>query len=278
MGRDGTMGRGTRYVLPTPDLREIAAVMENFEATASRASTGTGSRREGAAFEGLAANLWDALGDHLVSLEGIDELRPYPRFRRFRSPAGRTLCLPSRRPVQAGHVEAGERMRAWLSCRFDVADLVGTYPGVAEAVQRYAPETGPYSGPNYPAMYGSRRTTFDDTILLEENGVLVEKMLLEYKTAKSSGGVAIDGNAHERLSFQALQYLEVATRYPSCSFVVFANGAFARYKNKYHVNFRIQADRLSVFSWFRMEHCCTQPEYGRVVGRLIDWIWSGARP
>ncbi len=124
-------------------------------------------------------------------------------------------------------------------------------------------------------MYAGMSTGFDDTIVLVEAGVLREKILLEYKTAKSSKGGQIDGNAHERLSFQIMQYLEAATRYTKCSFVVFANGAFVRYKNKYHVNFHVQADRLSNFAWFSMEHACTSNEYARFLASLLSWLFEG---
>lgn len=118
-------------------------------------------------------------------------------------------------------------------------------------------------------------TSFDDTVVMVEAGVLREKLLLEYKTAKSSKGRQIDGNAHERLSFQVMQYLEAATRYTKCSFVVIANGAFIRYKNKYHVNFRVQADRLRNFAWFSMEHVCSAREYERLLGGLLVWLLEG---
>lgn len=134
---------------------------------------------------------------------------------------------------------------------------------------------GPFVGTNYLAMDARMRTGFDDTIVLEENGALRGKTLLEYKTAKSSNGTHIDGNAHERLSFQTMQYLEVATRYPYCSLAVLANGAFARYRNKYHVTFHIEADRLSSFRCFFMEHCCARHEHARLTYRLIDWLVRG---
>lgn len=118
-------------------------------------------------------------------------------------------------------------------------------------------------------------TGFDDTIVMVETGVLREKLLLEYKTAKSSRGRQIDGNAHERLSFQVMQYLEVATRYTRCSLVVLANGAFVRYRNKYHVNFHVQADRLSNFAWFSMEHACTVAEYTSFLAGLLSWLFEG---
>lgn len=165
----------------------------------------------------------------------------------------------------------------WLDLDFGVEDLVASYPGEAEAIKRYAPEAGPYAGARYPAMYARMKTKFDDTIVLEDKGFLVEKMLVEYKTAKSSSGIQIDGNAHERLSFQIMQYLEVATRYTRCSLAVITNGAFARYRNKYHVNFHIQADRLASFRWFSMEHFCTRAEYARLTDRLTTWLLKEER-
>lgn len=124
-------------------------------------------------------------------------------------------------------------------------------------------------------MYAGKTTSFDDSILLVEGGVLREKMLLEYKTAKSSEDTAIDGNVHERLSFQVMQYLEAATRYTKCSLVVIANGAFACYPNKYHVNFNIQADRLANFAWFSMQYLCTKETYLRFADGLLEWLKRG---
>lgn len=112
-------------------------------------------------------------------------------------------------------------------------------------------------------------------MVLVEAGVLREKVLLEYKTAKSTRGRQVDGNAHERLSFQILQHLEVATRYTRCSLVVLANGAFVRYRNKYHVTFHVQTDRLRNFAWFAMEHACTVDEYARFVTGLLGWLFEG---
>jgi hypothetical protein len=163
----------------------------------------------------------------------------------------------------------------WLEVVFPVADLVAAFPTEAEAVGRYAPGSGPYAGSRYPGIYSGLTTKFDDTVVLEDAGVLREKLLLEYKTAKSSGGRQIDGNAHERLSFQIMQYLEVATRYTKCSLVVFANGAFIRYRNKYHVNFHVQADRLKNFAWFSMEHACTLGEYSQLLDDLLSWLFEG---
>ena len=163
----------------------------------------------------------------------------------------------------------------WLNLRYAVSDLIATFPGTEEAVSRYSPDTGPFSDEAYPAIYEKRKTAFDGAIVLVEQDVLREKILLEYKTAKSTKGHAIDGNAHERLSFQILQYLEVATRYSACSFAVIVNGAFTKYRNKYHANFHVQADRLRVFRWFDMEYLATVSEYARLVDGLCEWLFVG---
>jgi len=182
------------------------------------------------------------------------------------------LWLPSN--AQPGR-QADERLCLWLQTVFPVADLVEKYPGVKEATQRYGPSHGPFCGENYPKMYSRSRTAFDDTILLVENKALREKILLEYKTGKSSRGQSVDGNVHERLSFQIMQYLEAATRYSKCSLVVLANGAFIRYRNKYHVSFHIQADRLRNFGWFAMRYICEQDEHVGFADELLNWLIKG---
>ncbi len=108
--------------------------------------------------------------------------------------------------------------------------------------------------------------------MLIEGGQLKEKILLEYKTAKSSRGVQIDGNAHERLTFQMMQYLEIAATYRACSLIVVTNGAFARYRNKYHVNFQIQAERLRAFPWFNLFYACEPSRYAIMAHRIAAWL------
>jgi len=57
----------------SPDLDRLASAMEDFEAGASVANTGTGSRREGAKFELLAADYWHAFCDLLESEGAVSE-------------------------------------------------------------------------------------------------------------------------------------------------------------------------------------------------------------
>ena len=256
-------------------VQDLAERMETFEAEASRANTGTGSRREGAGFERLLGELWEGVrlaavedGATCTFVRGAGKRRWAKLTNETRS-----LYLPNNPETPLSNPD--HQPSRWLEVDFDVTELVAAFPGLAEAVLRYAPQGGPFTGDNYPRMFEGLSTRFDDTAVLEDGGVLIEKILFEYKTGKSSKGVRLDANVHERLSFQVMQYLEVATRYPACSLVVFANGAYSRYRNKYHVNFRVQADRLRCFKWFDMQDASTAAEYLAVVRGLTSWLKTG---
>lgn len=249
--------------------------MEAFEASESVANTGTGARREGEDFERLIARLWLAFrrlaesGGASVSVVVGVGARRYAQL----TVGQRSLFVPA--AASENVTEPNAEPLRWLEVVFGVSDLVAAFPTEAEAVRRYAPATGLYAGQAYPTIYSGLTTKIDDTVVLVDAGVLREKIMLEYKTAKSSAGRQIDGNAHERLSFQIMQYLEVATRYTKCSLMVMANGAFVRYRNKYHVNFHVQADRLKNFAWFTMEHACATTEYTRFLSGLLSWLFEG---
>lgn len=261
---------GAMHPFPNDEINRIACELEAFEASESRARTGTGSRREGAQFEKLAATMWHEVASYLTQRANMMELVRGPRSRCWAriSTANRSVYVPTTQVDGC----AGEAPIGWLDIDFGVPDMIDRFPGTPEAIARYAPQTGPFAGPEYPSMFSRMKTQFDDTIVFEENEILCEKILLEYKTAKSSTGRQIDGNAHERLSFQIMHYLEVATRYPSCSMAVLTNGAFARYRNKYHVSFHVQADRLAAFKWFSLTHSCTVSEYASLVDRVCSWL------
>ena len=251
-------------------IEGILEEMELFEATESRANTGTGSRREGEHFEALVASMWEATIDQLLESGASGQIVSHGTHLWIRLAKGRrALYLPTSQPRRLGASDHGAQ---WLSLSYLVSDLVTAFPGMPEATARFAPQHGPFAASDYPQMFSGLTTKFDGAVLMEQDGVLAEKVLLEYKTAKSSAGRQIDGNAHERLSFQVMQYLEVATRYPRCSLYVFTNGAYVRYRNKYHVNFKVQADRLKAFSWFSMDFLCHRPEYRQLLVRLIRWL------
>ena len=237
---------------------------------------------EGGEFEVLVQLMWNSFSDVCEAGGAVRTQENGARFRKklvwhrhvvHRLVVGdRQLIIPFQ---DVRDNEPGITGPRWLETEFAVQELVDGFPGTANAIRNYAPATGPFAGEQYPQMYAGMSTGFDDTVVLVEAGVLREKILLEYKTAKSSTGGQIDGNAHERLSFQIMQYLEAATRYTKCSFVVLANGAFVRYKNKYHVNFNVQAERLRNFAWFSMEHACTTAGYTRFLSGLLSWLFEG---
>ena len=245
-------------------------MMETFEATESRANTGTGSRREGEKFEHITGALWSGFrqiaemgGAHVGIVYGGGN-KKYARL----TVEKRALFVPALKSEPLTDTRLNQF--PWLEVEFTVENTIASFP-----IKSYAPKSGPYADNLYPNIYKGMKTRFDDTVVLVENGVLRKKILLEYKTAKSSDRRQIDGNAHERLSFQIMQYLEVATRYTSCSLMVIANGAFIRYRNKYHVNFHAQSDRLKNFAWFSMGFSCAAGEYENFLESLLAWLFKG---
>jgi hypothetical protein len=249
---------------------QVAEQMFEFEASGSVEKTGAGARQEGAKFEELVRLWWSAVAIDLIERGAEPQIfdKNGRRWARLTVPSGKSLVLPAR---TAPETTVDELEQRWLETTYRTESIVEAF-GQPELVAAYAPDRGPFEGANYSKMYNGIETQFDDTVLLEDNGALHEKLLLEYKSAKSTKKKQIDGNAHERLSFQMMQYLEIATRYTRCSFVVFTNGAYARYRNKYHVNFHIQSDRLRNFAWFNMAHVCTPSEINAVHLRLRDWL------
>jgi hypothetical protein len=252
--------------------------MEIFEATESQENTGAGSRQEGRQFELLARRWWQAVVDHVAAADGISATR-------FNAADGKTW-VRLQRGTRAAVIRSTSqdaalavRQQRWLERTFRVDELVAQFPGMAVAVDRYAPDTGLFGGAAYPEMFKGLTTDFDDTIVLEDAGVLKNKILLEYKTAKrvKTSPTKLEGNAHERLSFQMMQYLEIATRYTRCTFWVMVNGAFSRLRNKYHVNFHIQSERLRNFAWFEMTHASTAAEYLSLYSQIENFLLEGGQ-
>ncbi len=259
---------------PSKSLLALFRVIEDFEAADSVANTGAGTRRDGESFEKSIARMWELLGaDAKKAGAALDHVRT-PRGKAYAKLTvdDRSLFLPSTVPDSECVVFEGEAN--WLETTFLVSDMVAAHPGTEHVVEHFAPHEGSFASDAYPGIYAGLSTKFDDNITLTEKGKLHEKILLEYKSAKSSGDSRIDGNAHERLSFQIMQYLEIATQFPTCSLVVMANSAFVRFRNKYHVNFQIQAERLSVFPWFHMRHHCTRNGYHLFTTSLMQWLFE----
>src|SRR5688500_3451819 len=138
--------------MPTPpplgdDTLAIAERMELFEASESVANTGTGSRREGEGFERLVGELWESLRRHSVERgAACSFVRGVGNRRWARLAVGdRALYLPNN--PHAPLSDPGAQPSRWLEVAFSVSDLIAAFPSEAEAVRRYAPESGPYAGP-----------------------------------------------------------------------------------------------------------------------------------
>jgi len=169
----------------------------------------------------------------------------------------------------------------WGQRRFLVSELVEWHLGGEE--MRFAPlteEDSPhYWGTGYPKMYAGRTTQFDFNAVCEKSGQLIEKMLFEYKAAKSSNRETVDGNVHERLGYQMLQYLEIAQRHGNTSLNVIGSSAFAKYKNKYHVTFNQQALRLAdTYSTFRMRFAACASDYYNLFAIIPRFLIDGKNP
>jgi hypothetical protein len=170
---------------------------------------------------------------------------------------------------------------AWLERRFLVADLLeaqlgaGPYPFAPPTEQ----DSARFHGEAYPALFAGRTTNFDFSGALVDSGVLKEKLLFEYKYAKSSNNDSIDGNAHERLAFQILQYVEIALRYPSCSLNVIAAQAFSEYRNKYHPAFNQQAIRLNdTFRQVQFRFAACRSDYIALFDCFAYFLLDGSLP
>lgn len=101
---------------PSVAITVIAQRMEAFEAGASVAHTGTGSRREGEQFEHLVATFWTSLVDYLVPFCDLVEsvptnmtmggaVRKWSRLTR----AGRSLYIPDSTDRGVQTTECGRR-------------------------------------------------------------------------------------------------------------------------------------------------------------------------
>jgi hypothetical protein len=108
-----------------------------------------------------------------------------------------------------------------------------------------------------------------------ERAHLDKKILVEIKSAKSSRGNTIDGNAHERFSFQNMEYLEIAALYPRTQLLLLTNDVFLRYKNKYHTAFGVHAIRLmNAFCFYEFDMVSTSEQYVRLFKKWEKWLLS----
>jgi hypothetical protein len=170
---------------------------------------------------------------------------------------------------------------AWLLRKYLVSDLLAEHlgPGPYSFAPPTEKDSKRFHGDAYPSLFEGRSTNFDFSGALVVEGTLKEKLLFEYKYAKSSNGDSVDGNVHERLAFQALQYVEIALRYPSCSLNVIAGQAFAEYRNKYHPAFNQQAARINeTFQQAQMRFAACRSDYIALFDCLAAFLLDGRLP
>lgn len=284
-GTEGDIGLRTWVILPSvdDDLLGIAQTIATYEDEPSQTGRPTGSARGGSSFEGLVksgvANLvglyanipnietHDVLIDDLVPRsvrtgDGLTGLSVGDRLIVFRLP--RLSIKPTNAPVVLNE--------SWLKREFYVDEW---YNGRLLEIEEkgWVPEEGLYSGEKYANIHKGLSIEFDGTILFIESGVLRRKVLLECKSAKSSNGLKLDANVHERFSYQSLEYLELATLYPQTQLLLMTNDAFVRYKNKYHTGFGVHSLRLgNAFSWYNFDMVSTTSQYVRLFKSWRDWL------
>jgi hypothetical protein len=146
-----------------------------------------------------------------------------------------------------------------------------------------------YRGENYRKIYLEKRgekskiTKFDGAILKLvspplsglEKACLDKKILVEIKSAKIKSDGSIDGNVHERFSFQNMEYLEIASLYPKTQLLLLTNDVFLRSRNKYYTAFGVHAIRLmNAFCFYEFDMVSTSEQYVRLFKKWEKWLLS----
>lgn len=261
-------------------IDSVANSLARLEAAPSKRGLPAGSARGGRQFEHAMHVAWRSLlkalakaGCHLTAASSGDRYMTV-----VSSPTNKRRLLLGIKPSALGARVTTKRVDEvppmWAETKYLVSALIekhlgrGPLPFVPEGPE----DSRNFSGPNYPRIFAGKTSEFDFTAVCEEAGTLVEKMLFEYKSAKSTKGITVDGNAHERLSYQTLQYLEIASGAPNISFNVIASSAFVHYHNKYHATFNQQAIRLGdTYRFFVMRFVSSLSEYRRFFGMLAGF-------
>jgi hypothetical protein len=159
----------------------------------------------------------------------------------------------------------------WYDLHIEDVEKMGVIPKKHE--EAGDPERIRFAETAYKQIYRGLKTNFDGVILFVEGDELFSKNLVEIKSAKSSNRERIDGNAHERFSYQNLDYVEISAIYPRIELLLLTNDAYVRYRNKYHTGFAVHALRLSrAFSWYKFSMVSSAGQYFRLFEGWIDWL------
>jgi hypothetical protein len=275
--------------VPPWDFSHLGDVIAAYSGGPTLAGVPAGGRAEGGEFEAAVKEAWTTFAREVHRTVGtVWVVNPQRRGQR------QVLKIESRSGPWAIYWDYSSDIAdfadgtvtedvppAWLERKFLVADLLkaqlgpGPYPFAPPTEQ----DSARFHATAYPELFARRTTNFDFSGALVTGGILKEKLLFEYKYAKSSNRDSIDGNAHERLAFQVLQYVEIALRYPSCSLNVIAAQAFSEYRNKYHPAFNQQAIRLTeTFQQVQFRFAACRSDYIALFDCFAYFLLDGSLP
>lgn len=275
--------------MPAWNFNHLGDVIATYSGGPSLAGVPAGSRAEGTEFEAAVKEAWTTfarevhrtIGDVFVVTPRRSGQLPALKIASRYGPWAIYWDYSSDIAAFADGQISEDVPPAWLERRFLVSDLVEAQLGPGPYL--FAPPTetdsSRFHGDAYPNLFTGRTTNFDFSGALVADGTLREKLLFEYKYAKSSNQDSIDGNAHERLGFQVLQYVEIALRYPSCSLNVIAAQAFSEYRNKYHPAFNQQAVRLNeTFQQVQFRFAACRSDYIALFDCFAYFLLDGGLP
>ncbi|MEJ5337148.1 MAG: hypothetical protein WHT26_07630 [Thermus sp.] len=171
-----------------------------------------------------------------------------------------------------------------LQLTFKTDEVYAPYLNVLKE-SRHIPKTREKS---YWELAEGLSTKFDGGLLFVENirvdstkrlrGDVTRKILMEIKAAKSSQKQRVDGNAHERFSFQNMEFLVWSHTHPpeKLGLLLLTNGAFLRYKNKYHMAFGIHAHllRQSFGRFYKFQMISWYEDYLDLMTDIGEWLLS----
>ncbi len=284
-------------------LQEIARQIASFEDEESQQNRPAGSASGGSRFEkevssGVALLIALLCENNIAKPMRVQKELPGPFPRRLENADNDVVAVESLSTgryivFNLGHFDLDQKgclykgtrtvPDAWLKKAFPVeewydlyitdVERMGAVPNEHEELPFGDSKRIPFAGSAYKQIYRGLKTKFDGVILFIEGDQLLGKSLVEIKSAKSSGGRRIDGNAHERFSYQNLDYVEIGAIYPRTELLLLTNDAYVRYRNKYHTGFAVHALRLGqAFPWYRFSMVSSAGQYLRLFEGWIDWL------
>ncbi len=237
----------------TNSMLPHAQALNTFEAPETQTGVPAGGVREYVHFHVLAKAFLSELADKLAGEYGGSLPAGSGDMHWRKIVNGRRVCYVPCAPPPFNVVVAG--IPRWLSWKaserpqFSSVDESGAWEGAFR---------------------------FKGVIGLIEEGCPPVRILTEYVTGKSSEGEKMDGNAHERLSYKVLQYLDAMHNgdpQEGCELFVFGNGAFTKYTNRFYPATQRHLELLAgAFSGFRVVWAVEVEDFLGLALRIVDWL------